>query len=332
MNALAGLMNPAAVGQSVTQALKFGQQKAQQEKARNAFAAYATNPTEETLAANAQYNPQLVISERQRMQQQAAAQQKQAFEMFPKMAQLLGSATDEQTYQQALGMARQFGIPGVENAPLNFDPAWVQQNLAIAQALTEGGPEALSAIGKEVTDAGYKPGTPEFAQQVQQRLVSKDSRVVSYEPGGGAARIGPDGSVTPLIVPNPGGAAAGAPVGSGPQEGATATNPKTGAKIIYRGGKWQPMGGGAGNGASGFRGVEGERVTSGYRNPEHNRRVGGVKNSYHTRRFKNGNPMARDSVPPPGMSMAAYAAQLQRLNPDMKVINEGDHVHMEPRN
>jgi hypothetical protein len=31
------------------------------------------------------------------------------------------------------------------------------------------------------------------------------------------------------------------------------------------------------------------------------------------------------------MSMAAYAAQLQRLNPDMQVINERDHVHMEPR-
>ena len=41
--------------------------------------------------------------------------------------------------------------------------------------------------------------------------------------------------------------------------------------------------------------------------------------------------MARDSVPPTGMSMAEYARRLQRLNPHMKVINEGDHVHMEPR-
>jgi hypothetical protein len=29
--------------------------------------------------------------------------------------------------------------------------------------------------------------------------------------------------------------------------------------------------------------------------------------------------------------MADYARQLQRLNPNMQVINEGDHVHMEPR-
>lgn len=49
------------------------------------------------------------------------------------------------------------------------------------------------------------------------------------------------------------------------------------------------------------------------------------------RRDAQGKAMARDSVPPPGMSMSAYAAELRRLNPNMDVINEGDHVHMEPR-
>lgn len=78
-------------------------------------------------------------------------------------------------------------------------------------------------------------------------------------------------------------------------------------------------------------GLPGERITSTYRDPARNRRVGGVANSYHMRRDAQGNAMARDSVPPPGMSMAAYAAQLRRLNPHLDVINEGDHVHMEPR-
>jgi hypothetical protein len=73
------------------------------------------------------------------------------------------------------------------------------------------------------------------------------------------------------------------------------------------------------------RGVPGERITSTKRDPAHNRRVGGVSNSYHL------TGQARDSVPPPGMSMAAYAAELKRLNPHLDVINEGDHVHMEPR-
>jgi len=49
------------------------------------------------------------------------------------------------------------------------------------------------------------------------------------------------------------------------------------------------------------------------------------------RRDSSGNAMARDSVPPPGMSMSEYANRLRALNPGYDVINEGDHVHIEPR-
>ena len=66
-------------------------------------------------------------------------------------------------------------------------------------------------------------------------------------------------------------------------------------------------------------------MTSTLRSPARNKRVGGVANSYHLK------GRARDSVPPPGMSMDVYAQRLQRLNPHLEVINEGDHVHMEPR-
>jgi hypothetical protein len=79
------------------------------------------------------------------------------------------------------------------------------------------------------------------------------------------------------------------------------------------------------------KGIGGERITSGYRTPERNRQVGGVANSFHTRKDASGNPMARDSVPPRGMGMAEYAAQLRRQNPNLDVINEGDHVHLEPK-
>lgn len=61
------------------------------------------------------------------------------------------------------------------------------------------------------------------------------------------------------------------------------------------------------------------------RSAARNKAVGGVPNSYHLI------GQARDSVPPPGMSMAEYHAQLKRMNPGMDVINEGDHVHIEPR-
>lgn len=72
-------------------------------------------------------------------------------------------------------------------------------------------------------------------------------------------------------------------------------------------------------------------MTSTFRSPSHNKRVGGVSNSFHMRRYPDGTPMARDSVPPKGMSMADYAAELRRQNPHLDVINEGDHVHMEPK-
>lgn len=98
---------------------------------------------------------------------------------------------------------------------------------------------------------------------------------------------------------------------------------------------WEPVSnGGQTPHASGtFRpsGIAGERITSTFRSPSHNAKVGGVSNSYHTRKGADGRAMARDSVPPPGMSMADYAAKLRRQNPNYDVINEGDHVHIEPR-
>lgn len=70
--------------------------------------------------------------------------------------------------------------------------------------------------------------------------------------------------------------------------------------------------------------VPGATVTSRQRTPQHNAEVGGVPNSRHI------TGDARDLVPPAGMPMAAFAATLKRAVPGVKVINEGDHVHLEP--
>jgi len=40
---------------------------------------------------------------------------------------------------------------------------------------------------------------------------------------------------------------------SGPQEGATASNPKTGEKLVFTNGAWKPAGGSVGNGTGGFQ-------------------------------------------------------------------------------
>jgi hypothetical protein len=71
-------------------------------------------------------------------------------------------------------------------------------------------------------------------------------------------------------------------------------------------------------------GSTGGRVTSGLRTPEHNAEVGGVPNSYHL------TGQARDVVPPPGVPLKQYAENLRRELPGMDVLNEGDHVHIEP--
>jgi hypothetical protein len=67
----------------------------------------------------------------------------------------------------------------------------------------------------------------------------------------------------------------------------------------------------------------GARVTSGLRTPERNAAVGGVPNSRHL------TGQAADLVPPPGMSMAQLEAEARRRMPGARVINEGDHVHVQ---
>jgi Peptidase M15 len=70
--------------------------------------------------------------------------------------------------------------------------------------------------------------------------------------------------------------------------------------------------------------VPGVVVTSRQRSPAHNAKVGGKPNSYHL------TGQARDFTPPAGMSMSALRANLASALPGYDVINEGDHVHVEP--
>lgn len=69
--------------------------------------------------------------------------------------------------------------------------------------------------------------------------------------------------------------------------------------------------------------MEGATVTSMRRTPEGNRRVGGVAKSRHL------SGDAADFVPAKGETMGALANRLGRLYPDARIINEGDHVHVQ---
>lgn len=69
----------------------------------------------------------------------------------------------------------------------------------------------------------------------------------------------------------------------------------------------------------------GARVSGGARTPARNAQVGGAKNSLHL------SDNARDLQPPRGTSMNAFAQTLKAKMPGYDVINEGDHVHVEPK-
>lgn len=71
--------------------------------------------------------------------------------------------------------------------------------------------------------------------------------------------------------------------------------------------------------------VPGIGVTSRQRSAAHNKAVGGVANSYHL------TDRARDFVPPRGMSMADLHSRLVSAMPGYDVLNEGTHVHIEPK-
>lgn len=71
--------------------------------------------------------------------------------------------------------------------------------------------------------------------------------------------------------------------------------------------------------------IPGIVVTSRQRSAAKNKEVGGTPDSYHL------TDNARDFVPPKGMDMGSLASKLKSLyGAGFDVINEGDHVHVEP--
>lgn len=80
--------------------------------------------------------------------------------------------------------------------------------------------------------------------QMGEYLKATQPKIMGIEAGGSLAVVDPrTGQPTFTVLPNPGDQQPGASAGGGVQEGATATNPQTGQKIQFRGGKWVPAGG-----------------------------------------------------------------------------------------
>jgi len=332
------------VGGNAFNAFLQGQQAKEGDMAKNAMTAYVTDPNANNLNALAPYQPQFVLQQKQAEQEKQAklaeqklvgdalanpdpmvrtqARQQLAYtnsELYLKLDQNGKAAVDKT--MQAIGQ-QAFHIMQLPKE---------QQEPALQQAL-----RGLQANGID-TSSFHLTGDPDVdlrtALAVSGQLDDFEKFAeVKYTPLGEAGAIGTRFGVP--LQQN------GQTQNFGPQQQVARPADKAaydalppGTQYVAPDGSVRTKGGASGNAGGPFRpvGVNQSGITSTYRTPKHNAEVGGVPNSYHTRRGVNGEPLAVDSVPPSGMSMADYAARLRRLNPNYDVINEGNHVHIEPK-
>ncbi|MAN78372.1 MAG: hypothetical protein CML24_14590 [Rhizobiales bacterium] len=157
-----------------------------------------------------------------------------------------------QQTQSDFAVLRESLLNDIGSAYNRQPPSWLLQNI---QALTpragnvfEGAGTAqskLTAIGRQLTDELRVAEetlrgelSPANRQEVETRVIGLRAAIgrvtdalQSFDSGGQAPT--PPSPPSPPAPPSPGDA--------GAQEGATATNPATGERVIFRNGQWEPM-------------------------------------------------------------------------------------------
>ena len=159
---------------------------------------------------------QALINARNGMQAQSRQEQQQRRADLPFVGRLLGTVTDEASYQRARQTAQDNGLD-LSSAPANYDPAWIdQQRQRIAIFSNPQAQQALTNTAKELVDAGYQYGTPEFQTALRARINAADAKTIPLQPGGTVAERDPvTGQVRIVVAQNPGGFAPGSPVQQG---------------------------------------------------------------------------------------------------------------------
>lgn len=177
-----------------------------------------------------------------------------ARKQMAQMADLLDDSTDEASYQRNLAVAQQLYGQLPPSVPRNFDPNWIAGQRRIVDIMLRE-PSKLTNMAQELVNAGYEPGTPEFIAQMRQRITASDTKLISTTDNGMASAYRPDGTTTTIIVPNPGGVAAGTPVGSvaTPQSKADYDALPPGAQYRAPDGSIRTKGGAVSNGGNGFQ-------------------------------------------------------------------------------
>lgn len=162
---------PNIIGNAL-QAFQSGRQEREQVDQRNALLDIRKQESQQRQAEFASQQQDRAAKEKERGQQQIGL-----------LAKLVDHAKDEATYQESLSAAKQYGLD-VSQAPPTFgDGSWVRQQRLLIDLHEKDGGEHISGIARELQDAGYKPGTPEFADAMRSVIGNKYSSVSADESG-----------------------------------------------------------------------------------------------------------------------------------------------------
>lgn len=305
------LLQPVDVGARFQQGFEQGRQMVERERAKSALAAFSANPmdpqAQNALAAlSPEFSMRLAMQKQELAMKRAEKERLGAYFAAPDrkasreqalrageidVAKQLADM-DEETRKRAIEEAKGAAPFIYEAQKLPYEQ---RKDFLRSQsaALTNIGftPEEIEAY--DPTDAN-NAGFINIATTLEQARQRDTKKWVTRQ----------DGS---MFAVDDFGNPVGDPTGGGASRQAPAAQPE------------------AATGEFSFTPVPGAHVTSGYRSAADNRRVGGVANSFHL------SGRARDFTPPPGMSMDELYRETLRLNPGLDVINEGDHVHIEPK-
>lgn len=313
-----GLLQPVDIGGNFHAGFQMGQQLVEKERMKSALAAYAQDPTNPQVQnALASLSPQFAMHLGQSRAEETSRmdERKRIGGVLSRYDADPAGARREALESGDIDLAKQLDALGEDGrkklgdmykgaAPLAYQALKLpyEQRKAyietIKPQLKAFGWDDSHLVDFDPTDANLQ-GIVQSNMTLEQAM-GRDK--ISYVPVNEGARLVPFDATGRPVTTDAGAAQAPA------QPAATHSEP----------------------GVFHFDVTPGAQETSGYRTPQHNKDVGGVPNSYHTRRDAAGNPLAHDFVPPPGMSMAELHADLARRNPSLDVINEGDHVHIEP--
>jgi len=179
-----GFQNALAQGYQLGSHIKQRREEGEQ---RNALAQYATNPTPEGLGALAQYAPEFVIRERERMQQQEQAAQQSGAEGVSQFRPVLEQVQQNPAmWPQARAAAIAGGIDA-SRIPEAYDPNWVSGQLLFVRAAEDG---SLPSIARELQVAGIDVETPQ-GQQVLRNVIEGHYATEYVDPEGNTRRRSP---------------------------------------------------------------------------------------------------------------------------------------------